>query len=94
MPTITIRLPADLKARVAAAAAHADITPHNFILSAIAERMAREERYGDFNAAAEQRYASMIASGQTIPWTEMRNYLEQRLAGKADAAKPTAKTGQ
>lgn len=91
MPTTTIRLPDDLKTRVAAAAAHAGVTPHNFILAAIAEKTAQEERYGDFNAVAEQRYANMIASGKTIPWAEMRGYLEQRLAGKTDAAKPTAK---
>lgn len=91
MSTTTIRMPDDLKTRVAAAAAHAGVTPHNFILAAIAEKTAQEERYGDFNAVAEQRYANMIASGQTIPWAEMRSYLEQRLAGKTDAVKPTAK---
>lgn len=91
MPTPTICLPADLKTRVAAAAARAGITPHNFILAAIAEKTAQEERHGDFNAVAEQRYVNMIASGQTIPWAEMRSYLEQRLAGKTDAAKPTTR---
>ena len=82
MSTTTIRLPADLKARVAAAAERAGATSHSFILEAIAEKTDQEERRADFNAVAEKRYAHIIASGKTIPWNEMRSYLEHRLAGK------------
>ena len=82
MSTTTIRLPEDLKARVAAAAKRAGTTSHNFILEAIAEKVNREEQHGDFNDIAEERYAHIIASGKTIPWNEMRSYLEDRLAGK------------
>ena len=83
MSTTTIRLPEDLKARVAAAAKRAGTTSHSFILDAIAEKAEQEERRGDFNEVAEKRYAQIIASGKTIAWSEMRGYLEQRLAGKA-----------
>jgi predicted transcriptional regulator len=82
MSTTTIRLPEDLKARVAAAAERAGTTSHSFILEAIAEKADQEERRGDFNDVAEKRYADIIASGKTIPWNEMRSYLEDRLAGK------------
>ncbi len=82
MSTTTIRLPEDLKARVAAAAERAGTTSHGFILEAIAEKADQEERRGDFNDIAEKRYAHIIASGKTIPWNEMRSYLEDRLAGK------------
>ena len=82
MSTTTIRLPEDLKARVAAAAERAGVTSHNFILQAIAERADQEERRADFDAEAERRYAQIIASGKTIPWNAMRGYLEDRLAGK------------
>lgn len=82
MPTTTIRLPGDLKARVAAAAERAGTTSHSFILDAIAEKADQEERRGDFNDIAETRYAQIIASGKTIPWSEMRSYLKDRLAGK------------
>jgi predicted transcriptional regulator len=90
MSTTTIRLPNNLKMRVAAAAERAGTTAHSFILEAIAEKAEQEERRGDFNDVAEKRYAQIVASGKTIPWSEMRNYLEQRLAGKA-AKRPVAK---
>ena len=83
MSSITIRLPEDLKARVAAAAERGGTTSHRFILDAIAEKADQEERCGDFNDVAEKRYAGIIASGKTISWTKMRSYLESRLAGKA-----------
>ncbi len=83
MSTTTIRLSEDLKARVAAAAERAGTTSHSFILDAIAEKAEQEERRSDFNGEAQKRYEQIIASGKTIPWSEMRSYLEGRLAGKA-----------
>lgn len=90
MTTTTIRLPEDLKARVAAAAERAGTTAHGFILEAIAEKAAQEELRADFDAAAEERYAGLVASGKTIPWQGMLGYLEDRLAGKA-ARRPAAR---
>ena len=90
MSTTTIRLPEDLKVRVAAAALRAGKTSHSFILEAILEKADQEERRGDFNDVANKRYAQIVASGKTIPWHEMRGYLEDRLSGKA-ATRPTAK---
>ena len=86
MSTTTVRLPEDLKARVAKAAKRAGTTAHGFILEAIAEKAAQEERRAEFDAVAEERYARLAASGKTIPWQEMRGYLEARIAGKP--AKP------
>lgn len=88
--TTTIRLPEELKARVAAAARRAGTTSHNFILDAIAEKADQEERRAEFHDLAERRYAEIVASGKTIPWSEMRRYLEERLAGKK-ARRPTAR---
>lgn len=90
MPTTTIRLPEDLKARVAAAAERTGKTSHSFILEAIAEKTQQEEQRGDFEELAEKRYAEIVASGKTIPWREMRTYLESRLLGKT-ARRPSAK---
>ncbi|MFZ4539592.1 CopG family transcriptional regulator [Propionivibrio sp.] len=83
MSTTTIRLPEALKDRVAEAAKRAGTTSHGFILSAIAEKAAREELRADFDQVAEDRFARIVASGQTIPWQDMRAYLEERLAGNA-----------
>ncbi|MGQ4659865.1 ribbon-helix-helix protein, CopG family [Lysobacter sp. F6437] len=91
MSTTTIRLPDELKVRIAEAAKRAGTTSHNFILEAIAEKAELAERYADFDAVAEQRYARIVESGKTIPWGEMRGYLEARVAGKAARA-PVARS--
>ncbi len=85
MSTTTIRLPEDLKSRVAAAAERAGTTPHNFIVEAIAEKTEQEERRNEFRTEAEQRYAEIIATGKTIAWNDMRRYLEDRKSGKKPA---------
>jgi predicted transcriptional regulator len=90
MATTTIRIPDDLKARVAAAAKREGKTAHSFILEAIAEKAEQEERRSDFDAVAERRFAEIVASGKTVPWGEMRAYLEDRLAGKT-TRRPVAK---
>jgi len=83
MPTTTIRLPDDLKARIATAAKQAGTTAHGFILEAIAEKTEQAERRADLDTVAEERYAGIVATGQTISWQEMRGYLEARMAGNA-----------
>ena len=91
MSTTTIRLSQDLKERIARAAERAGTTAHNFILAAIAEKAEQEERRGEFQDTAEQRYAGIVASGKTVPWNEMRRYLEQRLSSdKSVRPKPRA----
>jgi predicted transcriptional regulator len=83
MPRTTIRLPEYLRERVAVAAERAGMTTHSFILDAIAQKVDQSERCADFSEIADKRYAHIIASGKTIPWNEMRSYLENRLAGYA-----------
>ncbi|MFM8246782.1 MAG: CopG family transcriptional regulator [Burkholderiaceae bacterium] len=90
MTTTTIRLPEDLKARVAKAAKRSGTTAHGFILEAIAEKTQQAELRADFDAVAEQRYAGIASSGKTISWPEMRKYLEARVAGKS-AKRPLAR---
>jgi predicted transcriptional regulator len=88
--TTTIRLPDDLKARIASAAERAGKTTHSFILEAIAEKAELEEQRADFDADADARFAKIVESGKTIPWGEMRHYLEERMAGE-QVARPVAK---
>ena len=91
MSTTTIRLPQDLKKRIARAAERAGSTAHSFILEAIAEKAEQEERQGESQDTAEQRYAEIVASGKTVPWGEMRRYLERRLTGNK-IARPKPRT--
>ena len=90
MSTTTIRLPEELKARVAAAAKRAGTTTHSFILEAIAKKAEQDDLRADFDTVAEDRYARIVATGKTIPWQEMRGYLEDRLVNK-DVKRPVAR---
>ena len=91
MSTTTVRLPQDLKQRIARAAERAGTTAHNFILEALAEKADQEERRAEFMDTAEQRYAQIAASGKTVSWNEMRKHLERRIAGKK-STRPKART--
>ena len=90
MSTTTIRLSEELKARIAEAAKRAGTTSHNFILEAIAEKADLAERRADFDTVAEERYARIAETGKTIPWSEMRGYLEARIAARP-ARRPAAR---
>ena len=81
MSTTTIRLPQELKERIARAAARAGTSAHSFILEAIAEKADQAERRAEFQDTAERRYAGIVATGKTVPWSEMRRYLERRVTG-------------
>ena len=83
MSTTTIRIPAELKEKVARAAKRAGKTAHSFILEAISEKAEIEEHRANFIETAEERYDSIVASGMTIPWAHMRKYLERRTAGES-----------
>lgn len=90
MTTTTIRIPDDLKQRVSRAAERAGTTAHGFILKAIAEKAEADEQRAALDELADQRYAANMASGKTIPWSTMRSYMEQRIAGEK-AKLPTAR---
>lgn len=47
-----------------------------------AEVIARRD---DFDAVAERRFARIVESGMTIPWCEMRGYLEGRGTDRASS---------
>lgn len=83
MSTTTIRLPAELKDRLAQVAKRSGSTSHALILDAIAERVEAEERRNEFHELAEKRFAEIAKSGNTIPWDEMKTYLQRRVAGQS-----------
>jgi len=86
MTTTTIRLPDELKERVARMAEARGLTPHAFILHAIEERTSEEEEQVAFHALAMERLAEYRASGEAVPWEDARRYLEARAAGRKLAA--------
>jgi predicted DNA-binding protein len=80
--TTTIRLPEELRNRIAAAAERAGKTTHGFILDTLAEKAELEEQRAGFDAEADARFAAIVKSGNTVSWSDARAWLEQRAAGK------------
>lgn len=90
MPTTTIRIEDDLRARVAAAAERAGKTSHAFILDAIAQTVEQVELDDDFHRVADERWAKVLTTGKTVPWDDARAYLEARARGER-LRKPVAR---
>ncbi len=90
MPTTTIRLEDDLKARVAAAAERAGTTAHAFILDAIARTVELVELDEAFHRVADARWAKVLATGKTVPWDDAKAWLEARSRGERPR-KPAAR---
>ncbi|GAB5415033.1 MAG: hypothetical protein Cons2KO_26360 [Congregibacter sp.] len=82
MSTTTVRLPDDLKKRLADVAEQAGMTSHALILQAISDRVEADEARNRLLDEADRRYAAIAKTGQTVPWSEMRRYLERRVAGE------------
>lgn len=51
-------------------------------MSSSLRQAGNKERHAAFEALAEERYASIPTSSKTIPWREIRVYLEERIASK------------
>ena len=90
MSTTTIRIEDDLKARVAAAAERAGTTAHAFILDAIEQTVEQAEQEEEFHRIADQRWASLLDSGKTVPWEEAKAYVTARARGERPR-KPSAR---
>ena len=82
MSTTTIRLEDDLKTRINAAAAQAGKTAHAFILDALAQTVEQVELDNSFHALADERWARIRATGQTVDWEDAKAYLSARAEGK------------
>jgi predicted transcriptional regulator len=76
--TTTLRIDAELKARVAAAAERAGKTAHAFMVDAIARTVEQVEVDEAFQRVADERWANILATGTTVPWHEAKNWLESR----------------
>ncbi len=82
MSTTTIRIDETLKARINAVAAQAGKTAHAFILDALAQTVEQTEQDLAFQALAQERWARIRATGQTLDWDGTRAYLAARAQGK------------
>jgi predicted transcriptional regulator len=84
---VSLRLPEDVKKRVAKLAKERELTPHAFMLEAIREKVEAEDARLAFLAEATRRLARMKKAGVGIPSEEVFEYLQRRAAGQK-AARP------
>ncbi len=75
MATTTLRLPTELKERVAEVARQKGTSPHALMLEAIEESVALSEARQEFVDEADARYREMVDMGLGIAWEEFRTHL-------------------
>ncbi len=82
MSTTTLKLPEDLKQRIAAVAADAGKSPHAFMVEALAAQTALAERRRVFVAAAHAAAQEVAQYGLVYDADEVFGYLQDKLKGK------------
>ncbi len=78
----TLKIAADLKRRVVAAAKAADKSPHAFMLEAIEQQTQLDEERRSFVAEAIDSRAEAIASGQGYLAADVHRYVVGRVRGE------------
>jgi predicted transcriptional regulator len=82
MPTTTLKLPEDLKERVAAAAIAAGVTPHAFMVDAIARQIEWAERRREFVDRALAAEEEVATYGLVHDGDEVLSWFAARAAGR------------
>jgi predicted transcriptional regulator len=78
---VSLRVPENVKRRIAKLAEAQDRTPHAFMLEAIRDRLDAEEVRAAFHAEARRRLARMKKSGLGVPANEVFDYLLSKASG-------------
>ena len=89
MSTTTIRLPEELKARIAKVAEREGVTAHGFILGVVEAKVGELERRRDFHDEADRRWQQFLADGNALDWNEVRASLLRD--AQTATAKPRAR---
>jgi len=79
MAATSLKLPDELKQRIARLAAGAGQTPHAFMVEALAREAERSELRERFAADAAESEREAIATGKTYPLAATFDYLESRV---------------
>ena len=80
--TTSLKLPADLKEKVAELAHGVAQTPHAYMVEAIAEKVARDEKRRDFLESGLEAAAQFKRTGLVYAHGEAMRYARARAAGK------------
>jgi len=87
---VSLRVPPEVKKKIAKLAEAQDTTSHAFMLAAIQEKIEAEEARAAFHAEARRRLARMQKTGLGIPAEEVLAYLRERARG-GKPARPRAR---
>ncbi|MBS0365818.1 MAG: hypothetical protein JSR67_08360 [Proteobacteria bacterium] len=82
MAATSLKLPDELKRRIAALADEAHTTPHAFMVAALAREAERQELRARFAADAAASEAQAHRSGRTVALHVAFDYLDGSLAGR------------
>lgn len=85
--TTSLKLPEDLKEKVSNLAQGVAQTPHAYMVEAIAERVARDEKRREFLEAGRKSLAEHERTGIAYAHDDVWRYLKARVQGKK-ASKP------
>src|SRR6478736_2056228 len=83
MPSTTsLKLPEELKERIAELTQGVAQTPHAYMVEAIAEKVARDEKRREFIEAAERSRAEFKRTGIVYAHEDVMRWFSDRIAGK------------
>ena len=85
--TTSLKLPEDLKDRIATQAHGVAQTPHAYMVEAIAEKVGRDEKRQEFIDSARESVAHFKRTGIAYALEDVEPYILKRAAGKK-AARP------
>jgi predicted transcriptional regulator len=91
MSATSLKLPDDLKQRLAQLAANAGQTPHAYMIDALSREAERADLQAKFAADADRSEKQTLASGKAHSLNAAFDYLEARLSGKK-VKKPRARS--
>jgi len=80
--TTSLKLPDDLKERIATVAQCVAQTPHAYMVQAIAEKVERDEKRQDFLGAAKESMEHFKRTGIVYAHEDVMRYLRDKAAGK------------
>ena len=81
--TTTLKLPEQLKARIAPLAEATGKSPHAWMIEALEERVVQSEAYTAFIAEALDAEKQMLETGEVFDADDVFAYLRDKVAGRA-----------
>lgn len=88
--TTTLKLPEELKARIAPLAEATGKSPHAWMIEALEEHVVKSEAYAEFLAEALQAEKQMLETGEAFDADDVFTYLRDKVAGRpVKRPKPT-----